>query len=163
VSSSPHAAAARLGWRGSLDQGRLRVPADIERGYLYLRVDDQPAIRVPSDPHGFVAATDGVLDFGAVLPRLDGETLTFEAWGWAGGRLERVGDGRLDMGAARTELARDDPAGGVTSLGLDSADWPWVTSWAWARHQPRLVDQPGGGESSRVRESGGLVFRQAVR
>lgn len=152
----------RPGWDGAarLDQGRLRVPADIERGYLYLRVDDQPAIRVPSDPHGFVAATDGVLDFGAVLPRLDGETLTFEAWGWAGGRLERVGDGRLDMGAARTELARDDPAGGVSLAGpglggLALGDIVGLGSTT----SLDLVVQPGGGEFLPVyAKSGGLVF-----
>src|SRR5690606_30472636 len=55
----------RPGWSGEarLDQGRLRVPASVDRGYLYVQVDDQPALRVPADPQGFVTAVDRVLDF----------------------------------------------------------------------------------------------------
>lgn len=99
----------RVGWSGEmrLVEGRLRVPASVDRGYLYLQVDGGPAVRVPSDPRTFVTARDGFLDFGPFLPRLAGEVLTAEAWGWAGNRLKDLGSGRLRMSKARAATAPD--------------------------------------------------------
>lgn len=99
----------RAGWSGDvrLLEGRLRIPADVDRGYLYLQVDGGPAVRVPADPQVFVPASDGVLDFGPVLPRLIGEVLTIEAWGWKGDRLVDLGSGRLRMSRARAPSAVD--------------------------------------------------------
>ncbi len=109
VSLAVPAACGRHGWSGEvrLVDGRLRVPASVDRGYLYLQVDGGPAVRVPADPRAFATADGGVLDFGPLLPRLTGEELTAEAWGWAGNRLVDLGRGRLRMSRARAPSAPD--------------------------------------------------------
>jgi hypothetical protein len=83
------------GWSGDarLDNGRLIAPVAAERAYLYLRLGDGGWQRLPAGAGSFVDATAGALDFGPLLPALGNTRLELEAWGWAGGKLVRLGAG----------------------------------------------------------------------
>ncbi|HEY7599653.1 MAG TPA: hypothetical protein VH741_06985, partial [Candidatus Limnocylindrales bacterium] len=83
------------GWSGevSLVGGVLHGGDPVDEGYIYLSQEDGAAVRVPAAQGEFVTAdVDGVLDFGPVLPPLDGP-FSLEAWGWRQGALVKIGSG----------------------------------------------------------------------
>ena len=102
------------GWSGdvSLVDGKLNAPQQVDRAYLYLTQGDGAAVRVPAEQGAFIEpASNGVLDFGPLLPPLDGSALEIEAWGWKQGSLVKLGNG------AFTPTPGASPAGGGPSAG----------------------------------------------
>ena len=102
------------GWSGdvSLVDGKLNAPQQVDQAYLYLTQGDGAAVRIPAEQSQFVdAAQDGVLDFGPLLPPLDGSALEIEAWGWKQGALVKLGNGSFTPTPSPTPTGGG-PAGG---------------------------------------------------
>jgi hypothetical protein len=117
---------ATAGWSGSarLMDGELVVePAvAVDSAYLYARVDDGVAIRIPSDPHTFILpAGDGTLTLGPHLPPMTGQKLDIEAWGWVEGQLVQLGAG--------TWVAPPKPTATVGGVPAELTTSPFHPSW----------------------------------
>ncbi len=113
------------GWSGdvSLVDGKLKAPQQVERAYLYLTQGGGAAVRVPAEQGTFVdASADGVVDFGPLLPALDGSGLTVEAWGWKGGSLVKLGNGAFTPTPGGTSAGGGATAGGPITFGGGSPD-----------------------------------------
>ena len=108
------------GWSGdvSIVDGKLNAPGNAERAYLYLTQGGGAAVRVPAEQGTFVdAGKDGTLDFGPVLPAVDGSSLTVEAWGWKQGSLIKLGNGAYTPAPGGGTPGGGSTAGGPINFG----------------------------------------------
>jgi hypothetical protein len=117
---------ATSGWSGSaqLIGGELVIePAvAVDSAYLYARVDDGVAVRIPSDPAEFILpAADGTLLAAPHLPPMTGNVLDIEAWGWVGGELIELGTG--------TWTAPPEPKASIGGSEVDLTASPYFPSW----------------------------------
>lgn len=117
---------ATAGWSGSaqLIGGELVIePAvAVDSAYLYARVDDGVAVRIPSDPSEFILpAADGTLVAAPHLPPMTGTELDIEAWGWVDGELIELGTG--------TWMAPPEPTASIGGSEVDLTASPYHPSW----------------------------------
>ena len=105
------------GWSGglSLVAGKLLGGQAVDKAYLYLTQGSGAAVRVPAGQSEFVETDgSGALDFGPVLPALDGSPLAIEAWGWKGDQLVNLGSGSFTPAPTPSSGANGASSGGAT-------------------------------------------------
>lgn len=110
-------------WEGdvSIVNGVLRIPKpDSGRLWVYLSVDDAPAVRVPADQLKSFTASTNRINIRNMLPVLNGSKIHLEVWSYHPGDAEAVkvgtGDAVLPEGTTPTDLLGESAA---STLRLD--------------------------------------------